>query len=88
MSPQAFSTAVVLPLLVLCVVAAFIRLVRGPSLPDRVVAFDLLASLGICILAAYSVATGQDVFLDLSIILALVSFLGTIGFAFYLRQRT
>jgi multicomponent Na+:H+ antiporter subunit F len=86
-SPQGFAVAAVLPLLSLAVVAAVVRLVRGPSLPDRVVAFDLLSALGICILAAYSVAKDQSVFLDVAMILALVSFLGTIGFAFYLRRR-
>ena len=40
-----------------------------------------------CFLAAYAVATNQDVFLDVTVILGLVSFLGTIGFAFYLRLR-
>lgn len=87
MSAQRFAVAVVLPLLVLSVVGAFVRLVRGPTLPDRVVAFDLLAAVGIGILAAHAVATNQDVFIDLAMILALVSFLGTVGFAFYLKRR-
>jgi multicomponent Na+:H+ antiporter subunit F len=86
-SPQSFSVHVVLPLLSGGLVAAVARLVRGPSLPDRVVAFDLLSALGMCFLAAYSVMTDQDVFIDVTVILALVSFLGTIGFAFYLRRR-
>lgn len=87
MSAQRFAVAVVLPLLVLSVVGAFFRLVRGPTLPDRVVAFDLLSAVGIGILAAHAVATNQDVFIDLAMILALVSFLGTVGFAFYMKRR-
>jgi len=87
-SPQRFAIVVVLPVLSLAVVAAFVRLVRGPSLPDRVVAFDLLAAIGIGILAAAAVATDQPVVLDVTVVLALVSFLGTIGFAFYLRSRS
>jgi multicomponent Na+:H+ antiporter subunit F len=78
---------VVLPLLALTVAAAFARLVRGPSLPDRVVAFDLLAAVGISILSAHAVATEQPVFIDVAVVLALVSFLGTVGFAHYLRKR-
>jgi multicomponent Na+:H+ antiporter subunit F len=77
---------VVLPLLALAVVLTFVRLARGPSLPDRVIAFDLLATLGIAILAAYAAATGQTAFLDVSLLLALVSFLGTIAFAHYLER--
>lgn len=88
MSPQRFALVVVLPLLSLAILAAFVRLVRGPTLPDRVVAFDLLAAIGIGVLAAHAVATDQPVLLDVTVVLALVSFLGTIGFASYLRSRS
>ena len=80
--------AIVLPLLSLAVVLTFVRLARGPSLPDRVIAFDLLATLGIGILAAYAVATDQPAFLDVGLVLALVSFLGTVAFAHYLARNT
>ena len=77
---------IVLPLLSLAVVLAFVRLARGPSLPDRVIAFDLLATFGIAILAALAVATDQPAFLDVGLLLALVSFLGTVAFAHYLER--
>lgn len=76
----------VLPLLSAAAVATFVRLVRGPSLPDRVVAFDLLSTVVIGMLAAYAVAMDLPVFLDVTIVLALLSFLGTVGFAFYLHK--
>lgn len=62
------------------------RLLRGPTLPDRVVAFDLFASLGVGIIAVYGVVNGLTVFLDVAIIVALVGFLGTVGFARYLEK--
>lgn len=65
---------------------AFIRLARGPSLPDRVVALDLLASLSVGWIALYAIATNQPVFLDVAIVLALISFLGTVGFAYYIAK--
>ena len=74
-------------MLTLSVVLAFIRLLRGPSLPDRVVAFDLMTSVAVGIMALYSIATGETVFLDVAIVLALISFLGTIAFARFLEQR-
>ena len=77
---------VVLPLLALAVLLTFVRLARGPSLPDRVIAFDLLATLGIGILAAYTMATGQTAYLDVGLVLALVSFLGTVAFAHYMQR--
>lgn len=77
---------IVLPLLALAVMLTFTRLARGPSLADRVIAFDLLATLGIGVLAAYAMATGQSAYLDVGLVLALVSFLGTIAFSHYLQR--
>ena len=76
-----------LPFLALAVLLAFARLVHGPSLPDRVVAMDLLAALGIAMIVVYAIATDQAVFLDVALVLALISFLGTVAFAFYIDQR-
>jgi multicomponent Na+:H+ antiporter subunit F len=66
---------------------AFLRLVRGPTLPDRVVALDLMGVLTTGMIAAYAVATDQPVLLDPASVLALVGFLGTVAFARYLERR-
>jgi len=65
----------------------FFRLALGPSLPDRVVALDLLTTVGIAITAVYAVITHQPVILDVATVLALISFLGTIAFAYYVDLR-
>jgi multicomponent Na+:H+ antiporter subunit F len=65
----------------------FIRLVRGPTLPDRVVALDLMEVLAVGMLATYDVAVDQPVLLDPAAVLALVGFLGTVAFARYLERR-
>jgi multicomponent Na+:H+ antiporter subunit F len=75
-----------LPLLFIGTVLAFIRLVRGPSLPDRVVALDLVITSGVAIIAVYAIATGQSVYLDVAVVLALTSFLGTVAFAYYVER--
>jgi multicomponent Na+:H+ antiporter subunit F len=77
-----------LTLLGIAIVLVFVRLLRGPSLPDRVVAFELLASVGIGLIAVYAITFDQPRFLDVAFVLALVSFLGTIAFAHYLERRT
>jgi multicomponent Na+:H+ antiporter subunit F len=77
----------ILPLLGSGIVIAFVRLVRGPSLPDRVVALDLMATLIIAVSAAYSVVTDQPAYLDAAIVLALITFQGTVAFAYYLNRR-
>lgn len=65
---------------------AFIRLVRGPSLPDRVVALDLMATLAVGYMAVYAVDTGQAMFLDVAVVLALIAFLGTVAFARFIEK--
>lgn len=79
--------AIVLTALMLtaAVILAFVRLVRGPSVPDRVVALDLIAVLVVSIVATYNIATNQPVLFDAAIVLALVAFLGTVAFARYVE---
>jgi multicomponent Na+:H+ antiporter subunit F len=76
-----------LALIGLALILTFVRLARGPTLPDRVVALDLMGVLAVGMLAAYAVATDQPVLLDPATVLALVGFLGTVAFARYLKKR-
>ena len=68
-------------------ILALARLVRGPTLPDRVVALDLISAEVVAFVCTYAIATGQPVLLDVAIALALVAFLGTIAFAQYVERR-
>ena len=72
-----------LTLLMVTVGLSFLRLRKGPSLPDRVVALDLLTTVGIAVTAVYAMIMDQPLILDVATILALISFLGTIAFAYY-----
>ena len=74
-------------MMAVAIMLAAFRLIRGPSLPDRVVALDLISILAAGITAIYAIASGQAVFLDVATILALVSFLGTVAFARYLEKQ-
>lgn len=66
---------------------AMIRLVRGPSLADRVVALDMMniTIIGFC--ALYAVLVDDSSFLDVAIVLALVGFLATVALARYAERR-
>lgn len=86
MNPDALVTWAVLPTLGLALVLTVSRLIRGPSLPDRVIALDLMSSLGIGFIAAYAVLADQAVLLDIASVTALISFLGVIAFAYYLEK--
>ncbi len=78
---------IVMGVLSLSMVLTFIRLVRGPSLPDRVVALDQFATLVVGMIAVYSIESGRTEVLRSAIVLALISFLGTIAFARYAEKR-
>ena len=62
-------------------VMAFIRLVVGPSLADRVVAMDVLATMAIGALVLVAILSGTALLLDIALAVALVVFLGTIAMA-------
>ncbi|WP_158860627.1 cation:proton antiporter [Lunatibacter salilacus] len=78
---------VILPVLAISTVIIFIRFLKGPTLSDRVVSLDLLLTTGIGIIAVYSIHTDQPTFLDIAMILALIAFLGTVAFSYYLEKR-
>ncbi len=76
----------VMLMLVTSLLMAFYRLVRGPSLPDRVVALDLIAIIVVGFISVYTIMTHDPVLLDAGIVLAMIAFLGTVAFARYLEK--
>ncbi|MCC5929602.1 MAG: cation:proton antiporter [Cyclobacteriaceae bacterium] len=77
----------ILPVLTLSVILLFIRFVKGPSISDRVVSLDLHITTGIGIISIYSIINDQPTFLDIAMILALIAFLGTIAFSYYIEKK-
>lgn len=66
---------------------ALFRVVRGPTLSDRVVAVDLIgvSSVGLMILGA--TASKEPAFLDAAVVIALLGFLGTVAYARYAERK-
>jgi multicomponent Na+:H+ antiporter subunit F len=71
----------------LSMLLALLRVILGPTLPDRVVALDLMASLAMGFIAMYAVMNDQTIYLDVAIVLALIAFLGTVAFAYFIEKR-
>jgi multicomponent Na+:H+ antiporter subunit F len=69
-----------------CAALAFVRLVVGRTLPDRVVALDLVGTAAVALLALASVRYDVGALLDVAIVLALVAFIGTVAFARFLEE--
>jgi multicomponent Na+:H+ antiporter subunit F len=78
---------ILLALLGLPLLLGFIRLLVGPSLPDRVVALDFMAAVAVAVAGVWAIATDNPVFLDVAMVLALITFVGTVAFARYLERR-
>lgn len=77
----------VLPVLVGALLLAGFRLLRGPHILDRVIALDYMTVVVVGILGLLAMTTDQAAYLDIAMVVALLSFLGTVGFAFYVEQR-
>jgi multicomponent Na+:H+ antiporter subunit F len=61
------------------------RLVVGPHLPDRIVALDMLALTSICAALLFALASGSSSYVDVALVMALISFLSTVAFARYVE---
>ena len=65
---------------------AFIRLAKGPTLPDRIVAMDLFGVLVVGLIVVLAGWSGVRATLDAAIVIALVGFLGTVAYATYVER--
>ena len=65
---------------------AFIRLVKGPTLPDRIVAMDLFGMLVVGMIVVLAGKSGVRATLDAAIVIALIGFLGTVAYATYVER--
>lgn len=63
------------------------RVVRGPTLADRVVALDMLVGIVIGFIAVIAIRTGFTLYIDIAISLGLVGFLATVAFARFILVR-
>lgn len=54
---------------------------------DRIIALDLIVTTGIGYISAYSILYNQPALMDVALILALIAFLGTVAFTYYIQQK-
>ncbi|MDD2583703.1 MAG: monovalent cation/H+ antiporter complex subunit F [Bacteroidales bacterium] len=66
---------------------AFIRIVKGPTARDRIVALDLVASITMGFILVYSVVINNAIYFDIVIVISLISFIGTVATSTYLKQK-
>jgi multicomponent Na+:H+ antiporter subunit F len=65
---------------------AVVRLVRGPTLPDRIVAMDLIGVLVVGLIVVLAASTGVRATLDAAMVIALIGFVGTVAYGTYVQR--
>ncbi len=74
-------------ILVIALLLTVYRAVVGPTLPDRVIALDMLVGIVIGFIAVIALRTGYTLYIDIAIALGLVGFLATVAFARFILAR-
>ena len=79
-------TTVALVLMAVAVAMCLVRILAGPSLPDRVIALDAagIGAMGIMVILA--VKYDEELFLDLALVFAVLAFVGTVSIAKFLLR--
>lgn len=87
-APEFLSLActITLAILTLAFVICMVRIVIGPTLPDRILALDMLVNIAIGFIAVIAIKTGFMLYLDIAIALGLLGFLATVAFARFIMR--
>ena len=73
--------------LLICCALCLYRIARGPSAPDRTVGIDILGTVVVGFCALLGLQTGKDYLLNVALVWALVSFIGTLALARHLEGQ-
>ncbi len=78
---------IALGFLILTFILSMIRLVKGPTLQDRVVALDMIGAVVAGLIIIYMVKSENPRYLDIVVVLSLILFLGTTTVARFLNKE-
>lgn len=73
--------------LMLAMILTLVRLLKGPSVNDRIAAMDLISSIIMGVILVYAVLIRNAVYFDVPLIISLISFIGTVAVSTYLKQK-
>ncbi|WP_406662222.1 cation:proton antiporter [Methanolobus sp. ZRKC3] len=77
---------VALVFMALAIIPCIYRIMKGPSIPDRVVGLDAMTTVIVVMLGVYSFVQESVFFLDVALALSIISFVGTVAIARYLDE--
>lgn len=81
-----YATPVVFSLLTTAIALGLFRLARGPSVIDRIMAFDLITTSAVGMIVMLSIRWETELYIDLILIFSLLGFFGTVAFVIYLHR--
>lgn len=90
MTPELFidwATMISLIMLGLALILSVVRILAGPTLPDRILALDMLTIVAMGFIGAIAIRTGLSLYLDIAVAVALLGFLATVALARYVLLR-
>ncbi len=70
----------------LALLLAFIRLIKGPDVPDRILALDTLYINAIALLVLLGIYFHSALYFEAALLIAVMGFVGTIGLSKYLLR--
>jgi multicomponent Na+:H+ antiporter subunit F len=76
-----------LVMVALALLLSFVRVLYGPTLPDRVVALDLIGVCAVGLMVLGAAVSEERAFLDAAVVMALLGFLGTVAYARYTEKE-
>ena len=82
----AIASQIALLILSVSILIALLRLIKGPTLPDRIVAMDLIGVLAVGFIVILAASTDVSVMLDAAIVIALIGFVSTVAYATYVER--
>ena len=69
----------------LCLLCGY-RVIQGPTVPDRVVALDAIATNVVAIAVLFALKTDRGLFVTVSLVLTIIGFLSTVTVAKYVTE--
>lgn len=81
-------TLLVLSGITLSILLSAYRVLRGPTIPDRVVALDNISTNLVAVIVVFSIRSQSALYIDVALVIAILSFLATVVAAKYLLRGT
>lgn len=73
-------------LIILCIGGLLYRVLRGPSIPDRLIALDAIGVMLISAIALLSILFETEFFIEIILLIAIMSFIGTVAFSKFIEK--